>query len=79
MRFLTFSGQTVINVVKQRELSLVASSPLCDSVLVEIKCINVGRYTTVALRPTFIHLISTSMNWLVCNRDVVCTLRSSEM
>jgi hypothetical protein len=40
--------------------SLVASSPLCDSILVEIKCINIRRNTTVVLRQIFIHLISTS-------------------
>jgi hypothetical protein len=40
-----FSG---MDMFKECEIeSLVASSPLCDSVLVEIRCINVRRNTTV--------------------------------
>jgi hypothetical protein len=39
--------------------SFVASSPLCDPILVEIKCAY-GRRNTVVLRRPYAHLISTS-------------------
>jgi hypothetical protein len=43
----TYMCLTVILVADFKVRFLVASSPLCDSILVEIKCINVRRNTTV--------------------------------
>jgi hypothetical protein len=49
---LTHSGSSAVNIYTQtthrtKPWALVAPSPLCNSILVEIKCINIRRKTTV--------------------------------